>query len=145
MPSWLKTLIAAALLAPAAALPAQAADPIRGVYASQPDACSQQGALSAIRSRFGHQVRSVPNLPQVGIDDFYQIRTVRFEPFVPDNRPIERRYCHATVALSDGHSRDLWFLIENPMGFASFGSNVEFCVAGFDRWHVYGGNCRTLR
>jgi hypothetical protein len=42
-------------------------------------------------------------------------------------------------------SRDIWYLIEIPMGFAGVGSNVEFCVAGFDRWNVYGGGCRVLR
>ena len=31
------------------------------------------------------------------------------------------------------------------MGFASIGDNVEFCVAGFDRWMVYNGRCRVLR
>ena len=35
--------------------------------------------------------------------------------------------------------------IEEGMGFASIGDNVEFCVSGFDRWMVYNGRCRVLR
>ena len=62
-----------------------------------------------------------------------------------DNWPIGRRYCGATVALSDGHDRDIWYLIEEGQGFASIGDNVEFCVSGFDRWMVYNGRCRVLR
>ena len=72
------------------------------------------------------------------------------------DRPIARRYCGATVELSDGRRRDIWYLIEERMGFATLldgfhlanetrGSNVEFCVAGFDRWMVYNGACRVLR
>ena len=62
-----------------------------------------------------------------------------------EDRPIGRRYCGATVILSDGHDRDIWYLIEEGMGFASIGDNVEFCVSGFDRWYVYNGRCRVLR
>jgi hypothetical protein len=83
-------------------------------------------------SNVGHQVRHVPNLPQVGIMEFYNIRENRFQPESP-RWPIERRYCQANVALTDGVSRDIWYLIEERTGFAGLGANVEFCVAGFDR------------
>jgi capsid protein len=49
------------------------------------------------------------------------------------------------VVQSDGADRDIWYLIEEGMGFASIGDNVEFCVSGFDRWYVYNGRCRVLR
>jgi capsid protein len=58
---------------------------------------------------------------------------------------IGRRYCGATVVLSDGSKRDLWYLIESRMGFVAANQNVEFCVSGFDRWFVYNGRCRVLR
>jgi capsid protein len=89
-------------------------------------------------------VRNVPNLPDVAITDFHDIHEHRYIPDDPDN-PIARRYCGATVVLSDGNSRDLWYLIESRMGFAGMGDNVEFCVSGFDRWYVYNGRCRVLR
>ena len=121
---------------------APAADLV-AVRIDEPGICGHDRVLNRIVDRFAYQVRHVPNLPDVGILDFYQVTEVRYEPQGED-RPIERRYCRATVALSDGDSRTVRYLIERPMGFAGIGSNVEFCVAGFDRWYVYNGRCRVL-
>jgi len=143
MARWIIALAAAAMTAMTAA-PAAAADLVVGVYAADPDACGDARTLSRISARFDHQVRNVPHLPLVSIDNFDRVGAVRYLP-AHANRPIERRYCAGRVSLSDGRSRDIFYLIENPMGFAGIGSNVEFCVAGFDRWHVYGGQCRVLR
>lgn len=137
-------LAAALTLAAGAASPGFAADMVRGVYPSDPGVCANERVLGTISSKFDHQVRNVPNLPRVAIAQFQGVRETRFQPMLPDS-PIERRYCQANVYLSDGHMRDVWYLIEHPMGFAGIGSNVEFCVAGFDRWNVYGGHCRVLR
>lgn len=137
-------LTAAAVLAGAATHQAAAADMVRGVYATDPGVCANTRVLGTISSKFGYQVRHVPNLPQVGIAEFLNIRENRFQPSTPTS-PIERRYCQASVYLTDGYTRDVWYLIEHPMGFASIGSNVEFCISGFDRWKVYGANCRVLR
>lgn len=125
------------------AAPAAAADLV-AVDVSRPGACANSSVLHRIRHRFDHQVRNVPHLPNVAIEDFYRIRETRHVP-QRANRPVDRRYCNATVALSNGASRTVWYFIERPMGFAGIGSNVEFCVSGFDRWHVYGGRCRTAR
>jgi len=62
-----------------------------------------------------------------------------------EDRPNYFTLCGATVTLSDGRDRSVWYLIEEGQGFASIGNNVEFCVAGFDRWLVYNGRCRVLR
>ncbi|HWK65072.1 MAG TPA: hypothetical protein VNS34_09045 [Rhizobiaceae bacterium] len=106
--------------------------------------CSQSWVLRAISHRFRHQVTHVPNLPDVAIANFYGIHERRYHP-ADEEHPIGRTYCGATVALSDGYSRDIWYLIEEGQGFAGVGDNVEFCVAGFDRWYVYNGGCRVLR
>lgn len=124
--------------------PGLAADMVVGVYASDPGVCGENRVLSEVTERFRHQVNNVPKLPNVAILDFRDIGETRYEP-AWNRSPIERRYCHARVALSDGDVRRVWYLIESPMGFASIGSKVEFCVAGFDRWNVYNGNCRVLR
>lgn len=123
--------------------PVVAADMIM-VRVDTPGICGHSAVLGKITSRFRHQVKHVPHLPLVDIDDFYHIGESRYLPQRED-RPIERRYCHAKVALSDGRSRDIYYLIEKPMGFAGVGSNVEFCVSGFDRWNVYGARCRSVR
>lgn len=146
MRHWLtKTVLAATLAASAFALAgtaAKAADFVRD-YAD-PGICAEGRFLNAIERRFRHQVTNVPNLPDVDILEFYQIYEKKYLP--ETNRwPIARRYCGATVRLSDGRDRPIWYLIEEGMGFASIGDNVEFCVSGFDRWYVYNGGCRVLR
>lgn len=139
-------LLAAALaIAGVAAVPAaQAADMVEGVRASDPGACSHPRVLARISNRFDHQVRHVPNLPDVSIESFHRIGQTRYLPS-REKWPVERRYCHARVALSNGKQRTVWYLIEKPWGFAGVGSRVEFCVAGFDRWNVYNANCSVLR
>src|SRR5690606_17763637 len=124
MARWIIALAAAAMTAMTAA-PAAAADLVVGVYAADPDACGDARTLSRISARFDHQVRNVPHLPLVSIDNFDRVGAVRYLP-AHANRPIERRYCAGRVSLSDGRSRDIFYLIENPMGFAGIGSNVEF-------------------
>ena len=118
-------------------------------------ACANNGVLGRIQSRFRYQVTHVPHLPDVSILEFHNIQENRYEP-AQEELPIARRYCEATVVLSDGSQRNAWYLIEERMGFATLaagfglanethGSNVEFCVSGFDRWFVYNGACRVLR
>lgn len=106
--------------------------------------CAERWVLGRITRNFAYQVRHVPNLPQVAITDFRNIFENRYLP-AQEDRPIGRTYCGATAILSDGDSREIWYLIEEGQGYASLGHNVEFCVAGFDRWYVYDGRCRVLR
>ncbi|MGH2339859.1 hypothetical protein ACRC7T_00065 [Segnochrobactraceae bacterium EtOH-i3] len=68
---------------------------------------------------------------------------------------IGRRYCKVKVELSEGKSTEAFYLVEEKMNFASapwprgtgwamrWGTDV--CVVGTDKWHVYDGDCRTLR
>ena len=135
------TLAASGMIAAPVAI---AADMIEGVYASDPGACAHPRVLARISNRFDYQVRNVPHLPNVSIDAFHRIGQTRYLP-AHEDRPVERRYCHARVALSNGKHRTVWYLLENPWGFAGVGTSVEFCVSGFDRWKVYNGNCRVLR
>lgn len=116
-----------------------------GAYAEEGSGvCGEAWVLNKITDRFAYQVRHVPRLPDVAITDFRSIRQHRYLP-ASEQWPIGRRYCGATVALSDGRARTIWYLIEEGQGFASIGDNVEFCVSGFDRWMVYNGRCRVLR
>ena len=123
--------------------PALAADPL--VYsAADPGLCDDGWQLGRIRHRFSYQVRHVPDLPDVRISEFYNIQAARYEG-EDEKHPIFRQYCRADALLSDGRTHRVWYLIEGDQGFASLGTNVEFCVDGFDRWHVYNGGCRVLR
>jgi hypothetical protein len=107
-------------------------------------ACEDPLILAKITDRFRHQAFMVHHLPGLRIVDFQQIHEHRYLPYSED-WPIARRYCGATAELSDGRSRTIWYLIEDGMGLAGLGDNVEFCVSGFDRWMVYNGRCRVLR
>jgi hypothetical protein len=107
--------------------------------------CADAGILKRIVTRFRHQVTHVPNLPDVDIVELRKVHQHR-NYVASEQWPIPRRYCGATAQLSDGRTREVWYLIEGGQGFASaFGDNVEFCVSGFDRWYVYNGRCRVLR
>lgn len=106
--------------------------------------CDDSVILRKIGRRFRHQVKHVPNLPDVEIDEIFRIHQHRYHPAHEDS-PIARRYCHGTAQLSDGRHKKIWYLIEDHQGFAGIGDNVEFCVSGFDRWNVYNSYCRILR
>ena len=67
-------------------------------------------------------------------------RTV--EAFGP--HPIYRRYCRAQAWLSNQRKQTVYYMIERGMGLAGIGYKVEFCLPGYDPWHVYDGYCRVL-
>ena len=58
--------------------------------------------------------------------------------------PINRRYCHGDAVFENGRKRRVHYLIEEGMGFAGFGWNVEYCIHGLDPWKYYDGYCRVL-
>lgn len=58
---------------------------------------------------------------------------------------ISRRYCHAYAHLSNGTRHKVYYLIEEGMGLAGFGWNVEFCIPKYDPWRIYDAYCRTVR
>ena len=108
-------------------------------------ACDDPHVLSWIFDRFKTQAFNVHHRPDLFIRDIYAIHEHREQPFDGDYRPIARRYCGGTANMSDGHQRTIWYLIEDGMGLAGMGDNVEFCISGLDRWLVYNGGCRILR
>lgn len=140
----MRRLLASVLFAAVAGLWSHAASAGGFLSDLQARECDDPHVLSTIVSRFDHQVHNVPHLPNVAITDFHRIQQTRYLPY-SEERPIARRYCGATAALSDGRTRAIWYLIEDGMGLAGIGDNVEFCVSGFDRWLVYNGSCRVLR
>lgn len=139
-----------ALFLAGSALPVQAADYFAAspsaVAGAQSDAsvCAQQNVLKRVVSGFAYQVRHVPDMPMTAISSVGDIRLNRFEPKVHPSQ-ITRTYCDATAVMSDGQQRKVWYLIEDKQGFASMGSNVEFCVEGLDKWYVYNASCSVLK
>ena len=77
--------------------------------------------------------------------DYESERAIESFGTVGTNAPIDRRYCKGRAWLSNGKAYSVYYRIERGMGFAGTGYKVEFCVAGYDPWRVYDGNCRVLR
>lgn len=64
-----------------------------------------------------------------------------------ETRTVQRKWCYAKARMSDNTVRDMWYLLEKPWGLAGIPvlSSTEFCIAGLDRWKVYGKDCSTIR
>ena len=64
-----------------------------------------------------------------------------------ETHTVARKWCHAKARMNDGTTRDMWYLLEKPWGFAGMPllSGLEFCIAGLDPWHIYGKDCSTIR
>ncbi len=110
-------------------------------------ACEDEGVLSFIRHRFAYGAARVEkrDLAIVGVEKIRQIRAEVDRPSM-----IPRRWCAASVTLSDGSRTHLSFVVAGGLGFAGPGlawvpDEVEFCVAGHDPWRVHDGACRTTR
>jgi hypothetical protein len=106
-------------------------------------ACSEQRVLDHMARRF---VWTDEHVIQRGlrIDDITHTHQNKYAP-ATDTHLVGRRYCHATAWMNDGSKRQMWYLIEQGMGFAGIRDNVEFCISGLDPWHVYGAWCRSVR
>ena len=109
--------------------------------------CTDEWTLSRIRHRFAHGARKVEKreLAIVEVSKIHEVATSVDRP-----SPIARRWCAASVALSDGTRSTLTWVVDGGAGFAGPGlaripDDVEFCVAGHDPWRVHDGACRTTR
>lgn len=138
----IKALIAAATLATSFAGSASLT-PASAFTGGHFPACTEQGVLTYMANRF---VWTDEHVIQRGlrVDDITHVRENKYEPATEMSK-IGRRYCQATAWMNDGTKRKMWYLIEEGMGFAGLGDNVEFCISGLDPWHVYGAWCRSVR
>jgi hypothetical protein len=103
--------------------------------------CDNAGILKTIDSRFDH---AFLNKDTIAIESISKVHQHRLEE-ATDRAPIARRYCGAVATMSDGRERTMWYLIEDGMGLAGIGDNVEFCVSGIDQMKAYDGRCRVLK
>ena len=109
--------------------------------------CDDGWVLARIRDRFAYGEARVEkrDLGIAGIEKIREVATTVDRP-----SPLPRRWCTATVTLTDGSRSTLHWLVTRGVGFAGPGlawipDEVEFCVAGHDRWRVHDGSCRTTR
>lgn len=111
-------------------------------YAGTSD-CGDSGVLSFIDHRFDYKASRYLRA-DLDIVAFDRVSNTHVD-YRDTTHPIPRVYCHAKVDMSDGHRRDLWYMIEGGMGFAGLGERVRFCISGLDPWYVDGRNCRSVR
>jgi hypothetical protein len=115
-------------------------------YRDEPDygwsECEEDSVLAYIGKTFAWAERNTfrTGLEIAGFED------IRETP-VHYDRPgyIDRIYCRADAWISDGSSEPVFYMIARPLGFAGYGRAVYFCLPQYDRWHVHGASCRSLK
>lgn len=103
--------------------------------------CDDEKIAKSIQKRFRHQAKEELGNDDLEISSISGIHQHRAYD-TSETRQIARRYCGATAHLNDGESRNVWYIIESRMGFASIDDGVTYCVSGFDDWYVHNGACR---
>jgi hypothetical protein len=104
--------------------------------------CDEHGPLDRITARFSTKEGRFWN-SALTIVGFEKIREVAWEPWVSGTIP--RRFCTASVLVSDGQRHQIDYSIIEDAGMVSIGYGVEWCVAGLDRNWAYNPNCRAAR
>jgi hypothetical protein len=104
--------------------------------------CADRGPLDKIAARFANKESDFWNssLKIVGFD---QIREIAWEPW--SSGTIPRRYCTASVLISDGKRHGINFSIIEDGGMIGSEYGVEWCVAGLDRNWAYNPACRAAK
>jgi hypothetical protein len=119
------------------------ATPAAAFGGKQFPACDAPQVLTHIQNRFVWNDRHVlkRGLAIEAIDRAHRNRN----RYGTEYWSIPRLYCHGTAYMSDGHKRQIWWLIEGGMGFAGLGDNLEYCISGLDPLKVHGAWCRSVR
>jgi hypothetical protein len=144
---WMRSIrIAALLLFTLANGPAVAADQLSPLVISASiaadESCTVPGVLARIQHRFAFAERTLWHRGFV-ID--------RIDNPRPSGHPyaepglVHRDFCVADSVMTNGSAYPVYYAIEQGLGFAGLGRNVDFCVLGLDPWHVHDGDCRTVR
>ena len=118
----------------------------RGIWLSGPRYDGDVGqcgeALGTISSQFAEKESKFWN-SSLEITGYADVHEVAFRPWANDSIP--RRFCTASVMLTDGRARQVHYSIIEDGGFAGFGQGVEWCVVGLDRNWAYNPSCRAAR
>jgi hypothetical protein len=108
------------------------------MYSAKVPLCEERESLNMIRRRFGTKEGKFWNsdLKIVGFD---RIEEVAWQPWAPGTIP--RRFCKASVLISDGVRRPMYYSITEDGGMIGIGIGVDFCVVGLDREWAYQPDC----
>ena len=111
-------------------------------YDSDVPACHEHGPLDKIVARFATKEGRFWN-SALTIVGFEKIREVAWEPW--SSGTIPRRFCTASVLVSDGKRHQINYSIVEDGGMISASYGVEWCVVGLDRDWTNNPNCRAAR
>ncbi len=106
------------------------------------DAPGLLGPLSKIQGRFATKESRFWN-SNLQIVAFENVREVAFRPWASGTIP--RRFCTATVLVSNGIKRPIHYSIGEDTGMIGAIYGVEWCVVGLDRNWAYNPACRMAR
>jgi len=138
--------LALAMAIAALPTPASALSPehiLRTIFADDSvPSCDQSVVIDTIRSKFETADARVlhAGLALGPVDRIVQDYVGQNDP-----SPILRRYCIARATLSNGNQTTLYYLLEQDAGIFGVTWNVEFCMLGYEPWHVHDGRCHTVR
>ncbi len=104
--------------------------------------CNDHGPLDKITMRFTNKESDFWN-SSLKIVRFDEIREIAWEPW--SSGTIPRRFCTATVTVSDGKRHAISYSIIEDGGMIGSEYGVEWCVAGLDRNWAYNPACRAAR
>jgi hypothetical protein len=111
-------------------------------YDNRVPLCDEHGPLDKIMSRFVSKEYRFWN-SDLEIVGFEKIHEVAWEPW--SSGTIPRRFCTASVLVSDGKRRQINYSIIEDGGMLGSGYGVEWCVVGLDRNWAYNPSCRWAR
>jgi hypothetical protein len=111
-------------------------------YSAKVPLCEERDPLKMIERRFSTKEGKFWNsdLKIVGIE---RIQEVAWQPWAPGTIP--RRFCSASVLISDGVRRSMYYSITEDAGMLGVSYGVEFCVVGLDREWSYQPACRLAK
>ncbi len=104
--------------------------------------CNDQGPLAKITQRFASKEGRFWN-SSLAIVQFDQIREIAWEPW--STGTIPRRFCTASVVVSDGTRHGVSYSIIEDGGMIGADYGVEWCVTGLDRNWAYNPACRAAQ
>ena len=104
--------------------------------------CGDPSVLSFISSRFAEKEDKFWGT-ELEIAEYSDIKPLAFRPWGLDTIP--RRYCTASVTVSDGRRTRVDYSVREDLAFIGNGWSVEWCVLGLDRNLSYSPSCRMAR
>jgi hypothetical protein len=111
-------------------------------YDSNVPLCDERRPLDKIVARFTTKEGRFWN-SALTIVGFEKIQEVAWEPWASGTIP--RRFCTASVLVSDGKWHRINYSIIEDGGMISASDGVEWCVVGLDRDWAYNPACRAAR